>query len=1629
MDLEEKKYQVVDKIKHMNATVIYPFKRVLFITTTCCFFLVNSSAQETVYHPTDVSKPAYFDISPRLTDMKFIAPAKKKSDLIEVPNKIGKKEFNKLSSKPFLLPEDPVWQKQDGPLSNSNAAPILNFEGMGNLSGVYPPDTQGDISLDYFVQVVNLNFAVYSKTGSLLFGPAALSTIWEGIPYPWNGTNNGDPIVLYDQAANRWIISQFSLPGGNYAELVAISQTPDPTGPWYRYVFLFGNKMPDYPKFGIWPDAYYLSVNQFVGGYAWGGVGACALERSRMLDGDPNARMVYIDLGSSSNPTSMLPSDWDGSITPLPEEPNYFAYFSDWESPSDDYLRIWQFHVDWINTANSSFSYLSTQVTAPFKSTLCYTGACIPQPGTNIQLDPISDRLMYRLQYRNFGSYQSMVTNHTVDVDVNGHAGIRWYELRNAGTGWSIYQQGTYAPDTNHRWVGSVAMNGSGDMALGYSVSNRSAVYPGIRYTGRRSFDPLGQMTISEQNVINGSGSQTGLASRWGDYSMMTVDPSDDNTFWYTTEYIQETGFASWKTRIASFAFSDNPYVITLPATAITLSASILNGTVNPHGIPTNYHFEWGTSISYGNSTTIASAGTGTMTVSVDAGITGLTAGTLYHFRLVAENSDGATLGNDMSFTAGAPVVYTTPAFGISNVSVLSGGNVTQEGGSPVFERGVCWSLNANPSVADNHTNDGSGPGIFVSSVTGLSSNTTYHIRAYATNSNFTAYGDDLLFNTQSLIFIPSVGTAVVTSVTTTTATSGGNVTYDGNTTITGRGVCWNTSPNPTLSNNHTNDGTGTGVFVSNLTNLTPGTRYYVRAYVTNSVGTSYGNQYSFITATVTYPCPETPTVSFEGKTYNTVLIGQQCWLKENLNVGIMVPGTTTQTNNGIIEKYCQNDLESNCDIYGGLYQWDEAMQYVTTEETPGICPTGWHLPSDEDWTMLTDHLGGLIVAGGKIKEQGFTHWAIPNQGATNSSGFTALAGGWWWNNGYGSPTFFSPPTFQARFWSSSTNIKTILSFPWDLYLNYGWNYARMLADDPGSNGKSVRCLKPSPNFPTVTTSEVTNITQSAVASGGVVTNDGGSSIISKGVCWSTNPIPTINDYLTVDGTGTGPFVSNMTGLTDGTYYYLRAYAINSSGIAYGNKVTFVTNFSSINCGNPIVYEGKTYNTIQIGDKCWLKENLNVGIRIDDSIDQTNNSIIEKYCYNNLESNCDDYGGIYQWDEAMQFVITEGAKGICPTGWHIPTLYQWRRAIDYLGGENVAGGKMKEAGLTHWAWPNTGATNSSGFTGLPAGGHSSYWNWNGIFIQTAFWSSTEWNNTGACSCYLETYNEEARAGGSSLKSSGYSVRCIKDSCTSFYDVGISIVASANPVYAGTSVTFSATPTNGGASPVYQWKVNGNDVGTSSPVYSYYPANNDHVTCVLTSSLLCARNNPTTSNLITMVVTGTPTTITVTGTATGTICYDATQTINVAGNGTSFTVQSGGSVTMIAGQNIIYLPTTTVQSGGSLWGYIAPTGPYCTNPAMPAIFTGNAEIQPIAQQSFFKIYPNPTTGKFKLEITGEPMAESVYFDIYGIWGERILTETLNGENNHEFSLSGQPSGVYFIRVISGDKAETVKIIKQ
>ena len=444
------------------------------------------------------------------------------------------------------------------------AAPAAtnNFDGVGNgfsgPNGTFsvasaPPDTNGAVGPQDYVQTVNTDFAVFNKdasrgaVGSVRYGPVTINTLWNGFGGLCQTDNDGDPTVVYDQIANRWVISQFAVTGATstWYECVAVSTTSDPTGAWYRYSFPY-TAFPDYPKMAVWPDGYYETYNLFNGSTnAFMGAQVCAFNRSAMLTGAAATQQCFT---TSTTYGGLLPSNLDGSTLPPSGAPNYILGLDTTTS-----LAFWKFHVDWTTPANTTFTGPSSIAVASYAEA-CGGGTCIPQSGTTQQLDSLADRVMYRLSYRNFGSYESLLVDHAVTS--GSSVGMRWYEIRSPGSSPSVYQEGTYAPDSSYRWMGSIAQDQSGDIAMGYSVSS-SSLHPGISYTGRLATDPLNTMPQGETSLIVGAGSQTGQnLSRWGDYSAMTVDPADDCTFWYTNEYIPSNGAFNWKTRIGSFKFS-----------------------------------------------------------------------------------------------------------------------------------------------------------------------------------------------------------------------------------------------------------------------------------------------------------------------------------------------------------------------------------------------------------------------------------------------------------------------------------------------------------------------------------------------------------------------------------------------------------------------------------------------------------------------------------------------------------------------------------------------------------------------------------------------------------------------------------------------------------------------------------------------------------------------------------------------------------------------------------------------------------------------------------------------------------------------------------------------------------------
>ena len=494
------------------------------------------------------------DVSPALRDLPALWPPPAPSDGQDSESR----EANLNPKLPLPLHvdvSDPVIDHGEARLA-PNAMPtrILSFDGIsypGVVCNCVPPDTDGAVGSTQYVQIVNEGYQVFDKTtGASVLGPLALSSIWSGFGGVCQTNGYGDPIVLYDHIANRWLISQFAGPSNTTDECIAISTTSDATGTYNRYAFHLGTNFFDYPKFGVWPDGYYMSMHVLnASGTTFLGPQAFAFDRAKMLAGLA-ATFVTPGITGGSTESSFLPSDLDGTILPSPGTGNPFVSF-----PDSGLYKVRLLHADFVTPGNTTFALVGSPAAAGFTLLCPTTDNCVPEleSGTSGKLAPVGDRLMFRLAYRKFSDgHEAVVGNYSVSA--GGVAGLRWFELRAVTTAPVVFQQSTYQPDTTWRWMGSAAMDQSGDLAIGFSASS-TTIHPQIRYAGRLVTDPLNTLAQGEAILFSGTGSQTGSNNRWGDYSALTIDPVDDCTFWYTQEYYSTTGPSNWRTRIGNFKF------------------------------------------------------------------------------------------------------------------------------------------------------------------------------------------------------------------------------------------------------------------------------------------------------------------------------------------------------------------------------------------------------------------------------------------------------------------------------------------------------------------------------------------------------------------------------------------------------------------------------------------------------------------------------------------------------------------------------------------------------------------------------------------------------------------------------------------------------------------------------------------------------------------------------------------------------------------------------------------------------------------------------------------------------------------------------------------------------------------
>lgn len=637
---------------------------------------------------------------------------------------------------------DPVVQTST-PIEAASTS-LSQWQGLGydfpnfTIVGV-PPDPNMAVGPNHIVQWVNGGFAVFDKTGHTLYSVDD-STFWGNSNCNQLG-GYSDPIVQYDRVADRWIVGEVAIPLfpgliGQFAQCLAVSATNDPSGSYFMWAYGFGTNVNDYPKIGLWPDGYYITWNIFdynSGNFLY--PEACAWNRSDAIAGKSAPGLVCFK--PSNAYASFLPSDWDGSTAPPSGSPNYLMDVD----TGTGALHLWKFHVNFATPSTSTFTGPNTlSGVAPFTSPCPTTQDCIPQPVTTQLLDGLADRLMYRLAYRNLGDHESLVLNHSVtttDATYGSRVGVRWYEVRSPGGTPTINQQGTFAPDSDNRWMASVAQDKSGNIAVGYSVSS-AATYPSIRYTGRETGDALGTLQ-AESTMIAGGGYQSSY-NRWGDYSAMRIDPSDDCTFWYTTEYQKDNQPGNWYTRIGSFKFSSCGQSLTSTTTVLTSSSNpstfgnsiTFTATVSPSAATGSVTFydgatSLGTIALSGGSAALAtsslSAGTHQISAiySGDSTYTGSTSNTITQ-----------TVNNPAPAATTTTITTSTPNPSTYGQSVTFTAQVTSASGTPT---GTVTFKDGNATLGSSTLN---GSGIATFSTSALAAGTHSSITAvYGGSTNF----------------------------------------------------------------------------------------------------------------------------------------------------------------------------------------------------------------------------------------------------------------------------------------------------------------------------------------------------------------------------------------------------------------------------------------------------------------------------------------------------------------------------------------------------------------------------------------------------------------------------------------------------------------------------------------------------------------------------------------------------------------------------------------------------------------------------------------------------------------------------------------------------------------------------
>ena len=689
-----------------------------------CLFFLGANAQQSVIasHPSVITG-RLIKVTKALRDM---TPADKSIPDVKVRDEdgiIGKdealEEGNSTPRFPALnnMIQDPslqtVYPNRPHTISNTNRAIIKNFNGIG-YQPLNPPDPTLCVGPNHVIEMINGSsgalFQVYNKTGGIVVAQTYLDAI--------TGKGGlGDPIALYDQLADRFILTEFANKPetGSEGLIMAVSKTADPSGQWYVYFFSTGTTFPDYPKYSVWNDAYYGTTNNFANGSSYSGSSVYAFDRAKMIAGSQTATMQKFTIGSSNREFSMSPVNLEGTTTPPTGSGGLIAYMNDnsWSGAAADSIGLLECKVDFVNPNNSTVTTKVSLATTAYKSDICTAtrGQCISQPGSSVKVEGLDSKIMNQPIYRRFGSYEGIVLTHLVDRG-GSIAAPKWYELRKTSGNWGIYQQSTYSPDANHRWMPSICYDSYGNIGLAYNESS-TTIYPSAKYTGRKECDALNTMTYSEDVIVSGSAANG--STRYGDYNHLVCDP-DGVTFWFACEY---NAASTWSTRIASFTLDPcssplcgNPTGLTSSAitnTSATVSWTAVTGA-------TNYNVDYKAT----SSNIWINAATATTSTSVN--ITNLSPGTIYDWRVNATCAGGS--GNYISaqFTTTAPFVCNPPT-SLTTTAITTSGATLNWG---AVSGAVSYDVDYQLSGASSWTTIA---GITATStnLTGLSSSSTYN--------------------------------------------------------------------------------------------------------------------------------------------------------------------------------------------------------------------------------------------------------------------------------------------------------------------------------------------------------------------------------------------------------------------------------------------------------------------------------------------------------------------------------------------------------------------------------------------------------------------------------------------------------------------------------------------------------------------------------------------------------------------------------------------------------------------------------------------------------------------------------------------------------------------------------------